>query len=142
MVQPNVPGNVRNNYQDRRERYNNSNAIQLRVDHHFSKSDNIFLRYTDRRIDQYNPIGDVAYREPDSTNRNWGGGDWRADAFDSNAQFRPGLGGFEPFSEIETRALADWVLAVRPALVINYHSAGGFMPGILNSMTHSSGSAM
>jgi Zinc carboxypeptidase len=62
-------------------------------------------------------------------NRNWGGGDWRADAFDSNALFRVGLGGPEPFSEQETRALADWVLAVRPALVINYHSAGGFMFG-------------
>jgi hypothetical protein len=74
-------------------------------------------------------------------NRNWGGGDWRADAFDSNARFRVGLGGPEPFSEQETRALADWVLAVRPALVVNYHSAGGFMfgprdggPGELASM--------
>jgi len=62
-------------------------------------------------------------------NRNWGGGDWRSDAYDSNAQFRVGLGGPEPFSEPETRALADWVLAVRPALVVNYHSAGGFMFG-------------
>ena len=62
-------------------------------------------------------------------NRNWGGGDWRADAYDSNARFRVGLGGGEPFSEQETRALADWVLAVRPAFVINYHSAGGFMFG-------------
>ena len=62
-------------------------------------------------------------------NRNWGGGDWRADAYDSNALFRVGLGGSEPFSEQETRALADWVLAVRPALVVNYHSAGGFMFG-------------
>ncbi|HEY3059531.1 MAG TPA: M14 family metallopeptidase [Chloroflexota bacterium] len=62
-------------------------------------------------------------------NRNWGTHDWRADAFDSNARFRVGLGGPEPFSEQETRALADWVLAVRPALVMNYHSAGGFMFG-------------
>jgi hypothetical protein len=62
-------------------------------------------------------------------NRNWGGGDWQPDAFDSNAGFRYGLGGPEPFSEPETRAVADWVLAVRPALVINYHSAGGFMFG-------------
>src|SRR5215207_1744217 len=62
-------------------------------------------------------------------NRNWGGTDWRSDAFDSNARYTTGLGGFEPFSEIETRALADWVLAVRPALVVNYHSAGGFMFG-------------
>ena len=62
-------------------------------------------------------------------NRNWGGADWRADAYDSNAQFRVGLGGPEPFSEPETRALADWVLAHRPAFVVNYHSAGGFMFG-------------
>src|SRR5262249_42456176 len=62
-------------------------------------------------------------------NRNWGGNDWRADAYDSNAQFRVGLGGSEPFSEQETRALADWVLSTKPALVINYHSAGGFMFG-------------
>jgi len=62
-------------------------------------------------------------------NRNWGGNDWRADAFDSNAVFRAGLGGPEPFSEQETRALADWVLAKKPAFIINYHSAGGFMFG-------------
>jgi hypothetical protein len=62
-------------------------------------------------------------------NRNWGGSDWRSDAFDSNAVFREGLGGPEPFSEPETRALADWVLANRPAFIVNYHSAGGFMFG-------------
>ena len=62
-------------------------------------------------------------------NRNWGGAEWRSDAFDSNARFMPGLGGPEPFSEPETRALADWVLRFRPALVVNYHSAGGFMFG-------------
>lgn len=62
-------------------------------------------------------------------NRNWGGPDWRSDAYDSNARFRVGLGGPEPFSEQETRALADWVLRVKPALVIDYHSAGSFMFG-------------
>jgi predicted deacylase len=62
-------------------------------------------------------------------NRNWGGNDWRSDAFDSNAVFRVGLGGPEPFSEPETRALADWVLRDRPAFIVNYHSAGGFMFG-------------
>jgi hypothetical protein len=61
--------------------------------------------------------------------RNWGSPDWQADAWDSNAVFRPGLGGPEPFSEPETRALADWVLANRPAFIANYHSAGGFMFG-------------
>jgi len=62
-------------------------------------------------------------------NRNWGGADWASDAYDSNGRFRPGLGGSEPFSEQETRALADWMLASRPLLTVNYHSAGGFMFG-------------
>jgi hypothetical protein len=62
-------------------------------------------------------------------NRNWGGPDWSSDAYDSNGRFRPGLGGTEPFSEQETRALADWMLANRPLLTVNYHSAGGFMFG-------------
>jgi hypothetical protein len=61
--------------------------------------------------------------------RNWGGGDWRTDAFDSNAVFRQGLGGPEPFSAPETQALANWVLANQPVFIVNYHSAGGFMFG-------------
>jgi hypothetical protein len=62
-------------------------------------------------------------------NRNWGGPDWASDAFDSNGLFRVGLGGSEPFSEPETQALRDYILAVRPALTINYHSRGGFLFG-------------
>lgn len=62
-------------------------------------------------------------------NRNWGGPDWASDAFDSNGRFVPGLGGQAPFSEQETRALADWMLQQRPLLTVNYHSAGGFMFG-------------
>ena len=62
-------------------------------------------------------------------NRNWGSSDWRSDAYDSNAVFRVGLGGPEPFSEQETRTLADWIVANQPVFVLNYHSAGGFMFG-------------
>src|SRR3954454_5398166 len=62
-------------------------------------------------------------------NRNWGGPDWASDAADSNGQFRRGLGGPEPFSEQETRALADWMLQSRPVMTVNYHSAGGFILG-------------
>lgn len=62
-------------------------------------------------------------------NRNWDGGEWSPDAYDSNGVFRPGLGGPEPFSEQETRALRDWLLETRPGLVINYHSRGGFLFG-------------
>jgi hypothetical protein len=61
--------------------------------------------------------------------RNWGGSDWRSDAYDSNAVFRTGLGGPEPFSAPETQALGNWVLTTRPAFIVNYHSAGGFMFG-------------
>jgi hypothetical protein len=62
-------------------------------------------------------------------NRNWPASNWSPDAFDSNARFVQGLGGPEPMSEQETWALAEWLLTERPALVINYHSAGGFMFG-------------
>lgn len=62
-------------------------------------------------------------------NRNWGGPSWQTDGYDSNGRFEYGLGGPEPFSEQETRALGAWVLANRPSLVVNYHSAGGFMFG-------------
>lgn len=62
-------------------------------------------------------------------NRNWGGPEWASDAYDSNGRFVPGLGGDAPFSEQETRALADWMLENRPLLTVNYHSAGGFMFG-------------
>jgi hypothetical protein len=62
-------------------------------------------------------------------NRNWGGPDWASDADDSNGVFRRGLGGDEPFSEPETQALRDYVLATQPAFTINYHSRGGFILG-------------
>ena len=62
-------------------------------------------------------------------NRNWGGPEWSPDAADSNGVFRRGLGGPEPFSEPETQALRDYVLATQPALVVNYHSRGGFLLG-------------
>ncbi|HEY0581345.1 MAG TPA: M14 family metallopeptidase [Chloroflexota bacterium] len=74
-------------------------------------------------------VGSRQFASGVDPNRNWGGSDWRSDAYDSNAVFRVGLGGPEPFSEQETRALADWVLTNRPAFVLNYHSAGGFMFG-------------
>jgi predicted deacylase len=74
-------------------------------------------------------VGSRQFSSGVDPNRNWGGRDWQSDAFDSNAVFRDGLGGPVPFSEPETRALAGWVLSNRPAFVVNYHSAGGFMFG-------------
>jgi len=74
-------------------------------------------------------VGTRQYLSGVDPNRNWGGPDWAPDASDSNGQFRRGLGGPAPFSEQETQALADWMLANRPLLTVNYHSAGGFMFG-------------
>ena len=80
-------------------------------------------------------MGSRQFADGVDPNRNWGGSDWRADAFDSNAVFRVGLGGTEPFSEVETQALANWILANQPAFVANYHSAGGFMFGTRNGLS-------
>jgi outer membrane receptor protein involved in Fe transport len=74
MVKPNVPGNVRDNFRELRDQENNSNAFQLRLDHHFSARDNVFVRWTERRINAFLPRGDLGFIEPDSVNRNIGGG--------------------------------------------------------------------
>jgi hypothetical protein len=72
-------------------------------------------------------------------NRNWDTADWQTDAYDSLGRFEPGLGGPTPMSERETLALAAWVARRRPALVINYHSAGGLVttrqPGTAADLT-------
>jgi hypothetical protein len=85
-----------------------------------------------------NPDGATAgirqYLSGVDPNRNWGGPDWSSDAYDSNGVFRSGLGGSEPFSEQETRALRDWMLASQPVMTVNYHSAGGFMFGSRDGM--------
>jgi hypothetical protein len=60
-------------------------------------------------------------------NRNWRTPDWGPDASGPDGRLRPGLGGPRPFSERETAALARWLLRQRPALVLNYHSAGGVL---------------
>jgi outer membrane receptor protein involved in Fe transport len=74
MVRPNLAGNVTNNFRMARDQENNSNAFQARVDHHFSSSDNVFFRWTERRISGVLPRGDLGFLEPDSSNRNIGGG--------------------------------------------------------------------
>ncbi len=77
MVRPNLSGAavVNNfNYVDFREQTNDSDSFQIRVDHHFSPGDNIFFRWTERHIRGYLPQGDVGFKTPESTNRNFGGG--------------------------------------------------------------------
>ena len=62
-------------------------------------------------------------------NRNWDTPDWQADAYDGNGVLRRNLGGVAPMSEPETRACAAWFLALRPAVVVQYHSRGAFVVG-------------
>jgi hypothetical protein len=62
-------------------------------------------------------------------NRNWDTADWVADAYDGDGRLRHNLGGTAPMSEPETRAMADWFLALRPAVVVQYHSQGSFVVG-------------
>jgi Carboxypeptidase regulatory-like domain/TonB dependent receptor len=74
MVRPNQPGNVSNNFRAAREQENTSNSFQGRVDYHLSARDNMFFRWTERRNSAIIPRGDLGYIEPDSSNRNVGGG--------------------------------------------------------------------
>jgi hypothetical protein len=74
MVRANISGNVAENFREAREQENNSNSFTVRLDHHFSTRDNVFLRWTERKINAFLPRGDVGYLEPDSSNRNFGGG--------------------------------------------------------------------
>jgi murein peptide amidase A len=62
-------------------------------------------------------------------NRNWDTADWVADAYDGDGRLRHNLGGTAPMSEPETRAMAAWFLALRPAVVVQYHSQGSFVVG-------------
>jgi hypothetical protein len=74
MIRPTLPGAVPDNFRQSRDEDSNSNAFQVRVDHHFSARDNLFFRWTERRIHNYIPVGDRGFRTPDAINRNYGGG--------------------------------------------------------------------
>ena len=74
MVQPNVSGNIADNFRTERDRESNAHSYQARVDHHFNTSDNLFFRWTERRIDNFQPVGDRGFQSPEATNRNFGGG--------------------------------------------------------------------
>lgn len=60
-------------------------------------------------------------------NRNFATGDWQKDIENVNGGAFPGGGGEEPMSELETRAIANFVAQQRPELVISYHSIGGLV---------------
>jgi predicted deacylase len=68
-------------------------------------------------------------------NRNWSC-EWSNEAFWRDEQVDPGA---RPFSEPETRALADFIGEVRPAALLFYHSAAnGVFAGECNEQEHGS----
>ena len=60
-------------------------------------------------------------------NRNFATSDWQQDITTVNNQPFPGGGGSSAMSEPETKALASLVQALRPRLVLSYHSIGGMV---------------
>jgi hypothetical protein len=74
MPQPTLPGAVPDNFRQFRDQESDSNAFQVRVDHHFSPASNLFFRWTERRINNFIPVADRGFRTPDAINRNYGGG--------------------------------------------------------------------
>ena len=71
---PNLTGNPAFNYQQIRPDTNVSNSFQVRVDHRFRDSDNVFFRYTEQRVSGFTAIGDVGFTSGGSQGRNYGGG--------------------------------------------------------------------
>ena len=77
MVRPNVSGShvVDNfNFVEFREQTNDSNAFQVRVDHHFSQPRQRLPPLDGAAHQRLSAAGRPGVPEPDSTNRNFGGG--------------------------------------------------------------------
>lgn len=57
-------------------------------------------------------------------NRNFPANDWKEDVVMPGGKLNKGGGGNEPLSEPESKALANFILAQNPILVMNYHAIG------------------
>jgi hypothetical protein len=66
-------GDLTHNFIQGRSTTNNANSFQIRVDHRFSESDNVFFRYTEQRVSTFTPIGEVGSTQGGSQGRNYGG---------------------------------------------------------------------
>ncbi len=71
---PNYTGEPVYNFQQSRARRSDANDYQVKVDHHFSATDNVFFRWSEQRVHNFQPVGDRAGNSPDFINRNYGGG--------------------------------------------------------------------
>ncbi len=73
-IQPNLTGDPAFNFRQTRSRKSDANNYQVRLDHHFSDRDNVFFRWNEQRVHNFQPVGDRAANSPDFINRNYGGG--------------------------------------------------------------------
>src|SRR5947207_4205589 len=71
---PNFSGDAQNNFAQSRPTINNANAYQIRIDHRFRDSDNIFFRFTQQTVTVFNPIGEAGSTGGSGKGRNYGGG--------------------------------------------------------------------
>jgi hypothetical protein len=71
---PNYSGDPVNNFQQSRARKSDANNYQVKADHYFSQTDNVFFRWNEQRVHNFQPVGDRAGNSPDFINRNYGGG--------------------------------------------------------------------
>ena len=69
-----VPGDTTNNYVQGRSTTNDSDGYQVRIDHRFRDSDNVFFRFTQQKVSVLSPIGDAGSTGGSSAGRNYGGG--------------------------------------------------------------------
>ncbi len=73
-VQPNLAGDPDYNFRQSRARSDDANSFQIKVDHHFSDVDNVFFRWNEQRITNFQPITDRSGSHGNVINRNYGGG--------------------------------------------------------------------
>ena len=71
---PNFSGDAQNNFAQGRATLNRANGWQIRIDHRFADSDNIFFRFTQQTVTVFNPIGESGSTGGSGKGRNYGGG--------------------------------------------------------------------
>ena len=74
MPKPTLPGNIADNFRQFRESGEQLERVPDPRRSSFSARDNLFFRWTERRINNWIPVGDLGFRTPDAINRNFGGG--------------------------------------------------------------------
>src|SRR2546429_235304 len=71
---PNFSGDAQNNFAQSRPTINNANGYQVRIDHRFRDSDNIFFRFTQQTVTVFNPIGEAGSTGGSGKGRDYRGG--------------------------------------------------------------------